>query len=429
MRVSALVVLLLAVTPALAHATTGDASVALVLGALVLVLVVAKVCGRVAEALAQPAVLGELLGGIVLGNVSLLGWTGLEPIEHDPGITLLAELGVVVLLFEVGLESTVAEMRKVGLSATLVAVLGVVAPFVLGWGVGAAALPDASPYVHVFLGATLTATSVGITARVLKDLGRSSSREAKVILGAAVVDDVLGLIVLAVVAGLITAASDGGQLSLLGVAAIVVKALGFLVGALVVGSVVTRRWFRLALRLETTNVLLPASLAVCFAFAWLASELGLAPIVGAFAAGLLLEPVHYRDLETRERHELAHLLEPIAGLLVPVFFVVMGMRVDLRALADPALAGLALALTAAAIAGKQVCSLGVLERGLDRLSVGIGMVPRGEVGLIFASVGLGLRLDGHAIIEPATYGAVVVMVLVTTLVTPPALRWSLARRR
>jgi Kef-type K+ transport system membrane component KefB len=424
-RVVCAIVVLLA--PTAAAAATAEDSTPLVLGTLALVLVVAKIVGYLANLVRQPPVLGELLAGIVLGNLSLFGWDAFGPITSDPGIALLAELGVIILLFEVGLESTVAEMRAAGLSSLLVALLGVVTPFALGWGTGNLLLPQASPYVHLFLGATLTATSVGITARILKDLGRSGSREAKVILGAAVIDDVLGLVVLALVTDLINAANQGGELSPSAIVMIVGKALGFLVGALALGIPLAPWWFRLATRLRTTGVLLAASLAVCFLLAWVAALVGLAPIVGAFAAGLLLEDIHYRDLESREQRQLKLLLEPIAGLLVPVFFVLMGMRVDLRVFADSAILAVAAVLTLAAIVGKLACALGVVDRGLDRLSIGLGMVPRGEVGLIFAGVGLNLRLDGKPIVDASTYGAVLVMVLVTTLVTPFALRWSLGR--
>jgi Kef-type K+ transport system membrane component KefB len=231
--------------PTAAAAATAEGSTPLVLSTLALVLVVAKVAGYLASLARQPAVLGELLAGIVLGNLSLLGWHGFAPIAHDQGVALLAELGVILLLFEVGLESTVAEMRAVGLSSVLVALLGVVTPFALGFGIGKLLLPDASPYLHLFLGATLTATSVGITARILKDLNRARSREAKVILGAAVIDDVLGLVVLAVIVGLITAAGGGERLSLGAAGLILVKAIGFLAVALVAGRGLAPQWFRL----------------------------------------------------------------------------------------------------------------------------------------------------------------------------------------
>ena len=416
-------VLLLA--PTVASAATGEGSTPLVLSTLALVLVVAKVAGYLATLARQPPVLGELLAGIVLGNLPLLGWHGLAPIAHDPGVALLAELGVILLLFEVGLESTVAEMRTVGLSSLLVALLGVVTPFALGWGSGKVLLPDGSPYVHLFLGATLTATSVGITARILKDLNRARSREAKVILGAAVIDDVLGLVVLAVIVGLITAANGGERLSMAAVGLILVKAIAFLAVILVAGRRLAPPWFSLAARLAVPGVLVPASLAVCFALAWAASRMGLAPIVGAFAAGLLLEREQYERLETREGRKLDHALEPLLGVLLPVFFVLMGMRVDVAAFADPAVLQLAVALTAAAVAGKMACAFGAVGRGMDRLSIALGMVPRGEVGLVFAGVGLTLQLAGQPVIDGRTYGAVLFMVIVTTLVTPPALRWSL----
>ena len=171
-----------------------------------------------------------------------------------------------------------------------------------------------------------------------------------------------------------------------------------------------------------------SGLAFCFLLSWLASAIGLAPIVGAFAAGLILEEVHYRDFTDRGEHELEELIQPISAFLVPVFFVLMGMRTDLASFAQPGVLGLAAALTVAAIVGKQACSFGVLGKGIDRLSVGIGMIPRGEVGLIFANIGLTLTIGGERIVDAAAYSAVVVMVIVTTMVTPPALKWSLGRK-
>jgi Kef-type K+ transport system membrane component KefB len=395
---------------------------------LAVILVTAKLGGDLAVRAGQPAVLGELIGGIVLGNLSLVGVPALAGIKADPSLEMLARIGALILLFEVGLESTVAEMLDVGVSAMLVATAGVVAPFALGWGVGAWLLPEHSPYVHAFLGATLTATSVGITARVLKDLGRSQSREARIILGAAVIDDVLGLVVLAVVSGVVVAADTGGHLSYAAIAAILAKAIAFLAGSLALGVYLSPKIFRLAAALRSGGVLLAAGLSSCFLLAWLANAIGLASIVGAFAAGLILEGLHSAIFVERGERGLPELVHSISNFLVPVFFVVMGSRADLRAFTEPTIVGLATALTMAAIAGKQACSAAVIGRGIDRLSIGIGMVPRGEVGLIFANMGLALSVHGERIIDASTYSALVVMIVVTTVITPPALKWSLARR-
>ena len=395
--------------------------------ALAIILIAAKLGGDLAVRIGQPSVLGELVAGVILGNLGLLGLPALAFVRESPLIDSLARLGVLVLLFEIGLESTVKQMLGVGLSAFVVATLGVIAPFVLGMGVGLWLLPEQGPTVHAFLGATLCATSVGITARVLKDLGRSQSQEARIILGAAVIDDVLGLVVLAVVTGAV--ASSGQGFSAGSVLVILAKAAAFLVGSLVLGMLVSRPLFSLAARLKARQVLLAVGLAFCFLFAWLADALGLAPIVGAFAAGLVLEDVHNRDFVAKGEQTLAELIRPVSGFLAPIFFVLMGMTTDLRSFAQPSVLGLALALTVAAILGKQVCGLGVLGKGIDRVSVGVGMIPRGEVGLIFANIGLTLFVAGAPVLAHSTYSAVVVMVIVTTLVTPPALKFTLSRRR
>lgn len=394
---------------------------------LVVILLAAKLGGDLAVRIGQPAVLGELIVGVVLGNLALAGFSGLEPIKTDPFIDMFARVGVLILLFEVGLESTIGQMLKVGWSSLLVASLGVIVPFALGWGVGAWLLPEQSVFVHAFLGATLTATSVGITARVLKDLGHSQRDEARVILGAAVIDDVLGLLILAVVTSVIVAADGGGSVSASGIAAKLGVAGGFLVGSLVLGVLFSKQLFFLASKLRSRGVLVACGLSLCFLLSWLAGLMGLAPIIGAFAAGLILEDVHYRDFVARGEHGLEELIHPISAFLVPVFFVLMGMHTDLTSFAQPGVLGLAVALTIAAIIGKQVCSLGVLGKGIDRLTVGLGMIPRGEVGLIFANIGLALTVGGVHIITDATFSAVVVMVIVTTMVTPPALKWSLGR--
>jgi Kef-type K+ transport system membrane component KefB len=421
---AALVLSLALASPASAAGGSADPMPPIVL-ALAVILVGAKLAGEVCVRLGQPAVLGELLIGIVLGTLSLAGIHSLEPMRTNPVLDALAQLGVIILLFEVGLESTVRDMLKVGVSAVLVAVIGVVTPFALGWGVGRWLLPSHSAYVHAFLGATLTATSVGITARVLKDIGRSQSAEARVILGAAVIDDVLGLVILAVVGGVIQAANAGTGMEIGAVLGILGKAVLFLFGSLTLGLYLSPRLFALASRLESAGALLATALAFCFLLAYAAARVGLAPIVGAYAAGLILESVHYRAFTDRGEHELEELIRPISSFLVPIFFVLMGMHVDLASLARGDVLALAAALTLVAIAGKQACGLGAF--GVDHLSVGLGMVPRGEVGLIFANIGLGLKAGDERIVDEATFSAIVVMVLVTTLVTPPALKWSFSR--
>lgn len=416
---------LLQAPTAASHADT----LAPVVLALAVILAAAKLGGDVAERIGQPAVLGELVVGVLVGNLSLLGIGWFQFITANATIGVLAQLGAVILLFEIGLESTVRDMMQVGLRSLVVAVLGVVIPWALGWWVGALLLPQHSVYVHAFLGAVLTATSVGITARVLKDLGHAQSREARIILGAAVIDDVLGLVVLAVVAAVIAAADSGAALSYGALALVFGKALVFLFGALSLGVVLSPRLFGFASRLRGSGVLLATALVFCFTLAWLASAIGLAPIVGAYAAGLILEDLHYRDLAAKEERQLEDLVRPISSFLVPVFFVLMGMQVDLSAFMRPEILGLAAALSLAAVLGKQACALGAVGTRLDWLSIGIGMIPRGEVGLIFANIGLGLTLAGARVITPTTYSAVVVMVIVTTMVTPPGLKWAFGRRR
>jgi Kef-type K+ transport system membrane component KefB len=405
---------------------TGDPIGPLML-ALAVILTAAKLGGHLASRAKQPPVLGELIAGVVLGNLVLAGVPALGDIRTNPAIDILARLGVILLLFQVGLEATVAQMMKVGLSALLVATLGVVGPFVLGWAVGAWLLPAAGLYVHIFLGATLTATSVGITARVLKDLNRSHTDEARIILGAAVIDDVQGLVILAVVTSVIANANVGGGLSIAAVGLVMLKATIFLIGSLWLGARLSPRLFQWVSRLNASGALLAAGLVFCFTLAWVADLIGLAAIVGAFAAGLVLEDTHYGAFLNRGERSLHELVEPIASFLVPVFFVLMGVRTDLRAFANPHVLGVAAALTLAAVLGKQLCAFGVLGRGLDRLSVAIGMMPRGEVGLIFANIGLTLEVAGQRIVDPSVFSAVVVMVIVTTLMTPPALKWSFDR--
>jgi Kef-type K+ transport system membrane component KefB len=405
----------------------------LVLIGLALMLVVAKLGGEVFERFKQPAVLGELVGGILIGNLALFGFTFVGLLKSNEIINAVAEIGVIILLFEVGLESNLTEMMEVGWSSLLVAVAGVIAPFFLGWGVAAYFLPEEATLGHIFIGATLCATSVGITARVLKDMGKLQTREARIVLGAAVIDDVLGLLILAVVAGSIKASAGGGTLAMTDVAIIAGKSIIFLVGAIAIGHYLMPTLFRSAGRLESRGVLLALAIAFCFFFAWVAGLVGLAPIVGAFAAGLVLDESHFETFSQRGESDITDLITPLSTVLVPIFFVLMGLKVDLRAFARVEVLGFAAALTFVAILGKQVCSLATVEKGINRLAIGLGMIPRGEVGLIFAGIGATLTLPNaqgiaEPVIGPATFAAVVIMVIVTTLVTPPFLKWSMAKQ-
>lgn len=422
-------------------------SVTVTLMRIVLLLLVARVASLV-ERFGQPPVLGELLGGVILGNLVLLGVGQLEPIKHDEIIEFLAELGVIILLFQVGLESNIQEMRRVGVRALLVAMIGVFVPFVLGtYLVGPWLLPGLSSAAYIFLGATLTATSVGITARVFRDLGKLQTSEAQIVLGAAVLDDVIGLIVLAVVSAIATV----GAIEPAAILWITVKALAFLIGAIVIGATLTPHLGRFLSRIHT-GLGMKLTLAISFGliFAYFSEEIGLAPIVGAFAAGLVLDPVHFESFEdahisedlrraiedapaaVRQRVEtvIAHhadrhvenLIEPLGHFLTPIFFVMTGMNVRLETLFDPSVLLVAIGISVAAFIGKIVA--GLAAGRVDKLIVGVGMIPRGEVGLIFAAAGLRL-----GVISDQVYSVIVIVVILSTLLTPPILAALLRRSR
>jgi Kef-type K+ transport system membrane component KefB len=412
--------------PLLAVSGHGPDAVPNILLVLAFILVAAKLGGEAAARLGQPSVLGELTVGILLGNLPLLGGPSLADLAQGETFTVLAELGAILLLFQVGLESTPREMRAVGGRAALVAVVGVVTPMVLGYGTGLLFLPHEPWMLHAFLGAMLAATSVGITARVLKDADALRAPFARIILGAAVIDDVLGLLVLAVVSGIITAASTGQTLGLAPILVIVFKAFAFLIGALAIGSFLSPRLFRSALALRSAGVVQALALSLCFGLAYLAVQAGLAPIVGAFAAGLVLEDVHFEDLVARGERSLHESLETLTQLLVPVFFVRMGMLVDVRSFASMSILLFATALTLAAVLGKLACAVAA-PKGISGITIGLGMMPRGEVGLIFAGIGAQLILGGRPVVDAGTYAAAVFMVVATTMATPPLLLWSIRR--
>ncbi|RLB51157.1 MAG: cation:proton antiporter [Deltaproteobacteria bacterium] len=378
-------------------------------------LLAAKMGGEIAVRMNQPSVLGELCAGIVLGNLYVVGIPTFEGAAQLVPVEFLAELGVVLLLFEVGLESTLTEMKAVAPTSGLVAIIGVVVPMLLGYGASLSLLPDAPFSLHLFIGATLCATSVGITARVLKDLNAMARPETRIILGAAVIDDVLGLIVLAVVASIAEFGAVPGPMDL---AVIIGLAGGFLLGALLLGAYVMPGVFRLASKLRTPDVLAAVAIGLCLLLAGISGAAGLAPIVGAFAAGLILDEVHVRPFGHKSAHDLSEIIGPIVAIMAPIFFVRTGMMVELGGIGTGPLL-LALALTVVAIVGKLVSGLGVRGNAIDKLTVGIGMVPRGEVGLIFANVGAGIQFEGEPLIEAGVYAAIVLMVMATTVVTPP----------
>ena len=384
--------------------------IASLLLALIAIFVAAKLFGELAERIGQPAVLGELVGGV------LVGVSGLHIVDpHDVTIHLLSELGVILLLFLIGLETDLKKLMTVGGSATAVAVVGVVLPLAGGFALGR--LLGFSVLVSVFLGASLTATSVGITARVLSDLGHLQDDESQVILGAAVVDDIIGLVLLTLVGTL----AAGGALTVLGVGKIVLVAFGFVLLAIVIGSRLAPMLIRAIDRIEMRRGLFFAAIVFAFLLAWLAQQVGSAIIIGSFAAGLVLARTHRgREIE-REVHD-------VAQFFIPIFFVVVGAAIDLRSI-NPLHAEsrhflwIGLALTAVGIVGKVAAGFVVWRKGLNRTVIGVGMIPRGEVGLIFATIGLSSKL-----LSPGLYSSVALMVILTTFITPPLLRRLLVQK-
>jgi Kef-type K+ transport system membrane component KefB len=401
-----------------------------VLFGLAVLVAVAKGGGLLAERWGQPSVLGELLVGVIVSNLlpPFIGAEQIAFVRSDLTLRVLAEVGVLILLFDVGLEADLRALVRVGSASLLVAMIGVAVPMGLGWGAAMWLLPDRSSLVSLFIGATLSATSVGITARVLKDLDVTQTREGQIILGAAILDDVLGLMVLAVVSGLVTAAAAGGaEVSGLAIAGIFLRAVLFLGVTVALGHFFSNPLVRLVARTGHPEVMLVVGLGLCFTLAFVAERVGLADIIGAFAAGLLLDP-YGTGVRTREEDAtLAELLHPLASLFVPLFFVLMGLQVQLGSLASPTVFGFGGLLIVCALVGKLACALGVLGHGINRLAVAIGMIPRGEVGLIFAGIGTRLTLEGQPLLSPSLFSAVVLMVLVTTLAAPIGLRWVLKR--
>jgi Kef-type K+ transport system membrane component KefB len=410
-----------------------------VLLSLVIIYLASKLGGEICNRVNLPPVLGELIGGVIIG-ISVLhlivlpegGATAddsvvmailqkinpvtpesLSSIFNSSGeiISVLAELGVIVLLFEIGLESDLKELQKVGIQATIVAFVGVVAPFA-GGTIGLMALFHVPAIPAIFAGAALTATSIGITSKILSEIGQLKSTEGQIIVGAAVIDDVLGIIVLAVVASL----AKTGEIDIANVIYLIISSTVFLLGAILLGKVFNTTFIKVVQQLKTRGSVVIPAFIFAFFMAFLANAIHLEAILGAFAAGLVLD-------ETDTKNELEEQVIPIADILVPIFFVTVGAKADITVL-NPFIAenkeGLIIAtfLLVVAIIGKVITGWAVFGvPNVNRLGIGIGMIPRGEVGLVFAGIGTA----SGALSKPLEV-AIIIMVITTTFLAPPLLR-------
>jgi Kef-type K+ transport system membrane component KefB len=415
-----------------------------VLLSLIIIYLASKIGAEISQYLKFPPVLGELVGGVVVGVSALhaivfadsgvpddagvmvvLQWIyQLSPTvaatvfeSQSEVISVLAELGVIILLFEIGLESDLRQFRQVGIQAVVVACVGVVVPFAAGT-VGLMAIFHVAAIPAIFAGAALTATSIGITSKVLAEIGQLKSTEGQIIVGAAVIDDVLGIIVLAVVASL----AKTGKVDVSNVLYLIISATVFLVGAVLLSGLFDRGFVAIVESLKTRGSVVIPAFILAFFMAFLSNAIHLEAILGAFAAGLVLD-------KTDVRNELDELVKPVADLLVPIFFVTVGARADLGVL-NPAIpdnrAGLAIAifLIFVAITGKLITGWVVFgQPNINRWAIGVGMIPRGEVGLVFAGIGAA----SGAIDKPLEV-AIILMVIVTTFLAPPFLRIAFDRQ-
>lgn len=376
-------------------------------------------------------IVGEVLGGHAMREAAdalipnhgehllqiLSGPHGQDYLKVAQTVDIFSRYGIIFMLFLVGLETSVSELRSVGRESTLVSIIGVLVPFALGFLVTAFFLPGLALKTDLFIAATLVATSVGITARVLQDLNRQQTLTARVILGAAVIDDVLGLIMLAVVSGIIVS----GEFDLLHVASIIGLSLLFFITSFILGP----KFLNFAIWLVRHLDIVEAKMFISFLFvmilAWFANLIGLATIIGAFTAGVILHDGYFRHWGDASQHRLSikDLIAPLETILVPIFFVLMGIQVKLETFMDTKVVLVALLLILVAITGKLVSGLGA-RQGCNRLAIGIGMMPRGEVGLIFASLGKSL-----GVLSDSLFSSIVIMVVATTLITPPLLKYAI----
>ena len=379
----------------------GGANAAEIPLALLLVFVSAKLSAEIFQRLGQPGIVGEIFAGVLIGP-QVLHWMAPNDV-----LRILADLGVMFLLFRVGLEVKASELMQVGGTAMVVAAVGVVVPFAMGWGISR--LWGEPRLEAIFTGAAMVATSIGITAQALAAGGMLQARASKIILAAAVVDDVLGLLVLAVVSSMAK-----GQVNWLDIALTSALAIGFTVFVAGFGTQTMRRVMpHVGARMSIVEAQFTLALTLLFALSLLAVYAGVAAIIGAFLAGMALS-----ESVDRRVHDLTN---GVTELLVPFFLVGIGLHFDLGTFADSRTLLLALAIFAAAVISKFVgCGLGAIRLGRrDAIRVGAGMVPRGEVGMVVAQIGLGI-----GVMAPAIYGVIVFMSVATTLVAPPLLRWA-----
>jgi Na+:H+ antiporter len=374
-----------------------------ILIALFIALMAAKLMAEAFERIRQPAVVGEIIAGIIIGPAAL-GW-----VQPSEALDALAEIGVIFLLFTVGLETRPSDILKVGPTALITGALGVIAPFIAGWGL-LSLWPGYTGIEAIFMGAAMVATSVGITARVLYAMKLISSEAGKVILAAAVIDDVIGLLVLAVVSSVAS-----GEVNYFHIALTAILAVGFTVIMITVGSRVVKSVKQPVKDLKIGHSLLIFALLLCFGLAALASLIGIAGIIGAFLAGVALS-------ESTDGTRLHQQSETLAEFLTPFFLVAIGMKLDLKVFLSPKVALLSAAVIALAMLTKFVgCGLGALRMGKRRaIQVGVGMIPRGEVGIVVAQIGL--AMTGNA----ALYAVAVAMAVVTTLAAPPFIKMAFA---
>jgi Kef-type K+ transport system membrane component KefB len=372
--------------------------------ALFIVLAAGKLMAELFERLRQPAVVGEILAGVIIGPGLL------NLVQPSEVMSTLAEIGVIFLLFTIGLETRPSDIFKVGGTASLVAVLGVIVPFVAGWGL-LSLWPGHSWIEAVFMGAAMVATSVGITARVLSGMGLIATETARVILAAAVIDDIIGLLVLAVVSSLAE-----GHVNYAHIILIAVLAIGFALVTVTIGSRAVNRVAQPVEALRINHSLFIFALLLCFGLAAVASLIGIAGIVGAFLAGVALS-------EQTDGTRLHQQSEALMEFTAPFFLVNIGLRLNLGVFSSKSVILMSIIVTLLAILTKLIgCGLGAARMGVRRaLQVGVGMAPRGEVGIVVAQIGLAL-----AAVSDAVYGIVLTMAVATTILAPPLIKISYA---